>query len=147
MFAANAQRTNASPSFGQGVTGYTRYFGAAYGDAVIGNYMTEADLPDFAPSGPPLFPARDRERMVPAGVRHGSNLLDPHGFQSHAVQLFGNSGKFRGCRDFRGLLSRQQERSDAAERLGVQVGVDMVSNVLKEFWPDVNRVFSRKHRN
>ena len=35
---------------------------------------------------------------------------------------------------------------DAASKLGVQIGVDAVSNVLKEFWPDVSQRFSRKHR-
>jgi hypothetical protein len=33
---------------------------------------------------------------------------------------------------------------DAAYKLGIQIGVDMASNVLKEFWPDVSRRFSRK---
>jgi hypothetical protein len=28
---------------------------------------------------------------------------------------------------------------------GGQPGVDMVSNILKEFWPDLERKFSRKH--
>jgi hypothetical protein len=26
----------------------------------------------------------------------------------------------------------------------MQIGVDMASNVLKEFWPDISRKFSRK---
>ena len=41
----------------------------------------------------------------------------------------------------------QDNRSAAnsATKLGLQIGVDMASNVLKEFWPDVNRRFSRKH--
>jgi hypothetical protein len=29
--------------------------------------------------------------------------------------------------------------------LGVQLGVDMAANVLKEFWPDLERKFKRKH--
>jgi hypothetical protein len=28
----------------------------------------------------------------------------------------------------------------------MQLGVDMAANVLKEFWPDLQRVFARKHR-
>jgi hypothetical protein len=34
---------------------------------------------------------------------------------------------------------------DAATRVGVQIGVDIVGNVLKEFSPELNRLFSRKH--
>ena len=33
-----------------------------------------------------------------------------------------------------------------ATRLGVQLGLDVAGNVLKEFWPDMNRKLSRKHR-
>jgi hypothetical protein len=36
--------------------------------------------------------------------------------------------------------------SDAVSKLGTQIGVDMASNILKEFWPDVARKFDRKHR-
>jgi hypothetical protein len=34
---------------------------------------------------------------------------------------------------------------DASTKLGVQIGVDIAANVLKEFSPELNRVFSRKH--
>ena len=36
--------------------------------------------------------------------------------------------------------------TNAVSKLGVQLGVDMASNFLKEFWPDINRKFSRQHR-
>jgi hypothetical protein len=32
---------------------------------------------------------------------------------------------------------------DAISKLGVQLGVDMASNILKEFWPDLERKFKR----
>jgi hypothetical protein len=35
--------------------------------------------------------------------------------------------------------------SDAATKLGTQLAVDMVSNILKEFWPDLSRKLSKKH--
>jgi hypothetical protein len=35
---------------------------------------------------------------------------------------------------------------DAASKLGMQLGVDMAANVLKEFWPEIQRKFRRKHR-
>jgi hypothetical protein len=34
---------------------------------------------------------------------------------------------------------------DAGIKLVSQLGVDMAANILKEFWPDLNRKFSRKH--
>ena len=147
MFAADAQFTNANPSFGQGVKGYARYFGASYGDFIIGNYMSEAILPDPPASGSPLFSARHRKPTVTAGVCHRSNLLDPHRFRSDSVQLLGDSWQFdRGC-DFKRVLSRTTGTSaNSATKFGMQIGVDMASNILKEFWPDMSRRFSRKHR-
>ena len=54
-FAGDAQLTNADRPFGQGVTGYARYFGASYGDFVIGNYMSEAIYPILLHQDPRYF--------------------------------------------------------------------------------------------
>jgi hypothetical protein len=35
--------------------------------------------------------------------------------------------------------------TDGVSKLGSQLGVDMASNILKDFWPDLERRFSRKH--
>jgi hypothetical protein len=35
---------------------------------------------------------------------------------------------------------------DAVSKLGSQLGVDMTSNILKEFWPDLELRLSRKHK-
>jgi hypothetical protein len=42
VYAAQAQWANANRSFDQGAAGFGKYFGAAYGDLIIGNYMTES---------------------------------------------------------------------------------------------------------
>jgi len=39
-----------------------------------------------------------------------------------------------------------QTATNAVSKLGVQLGVDMAANILKEFWPDINRKLSRKRR-
>ena len=38
-----------------------------------------------------------------------------------------------------------RDAANAVSKFGVQIGVDMAANVLKEFWPDVDRTFFRKH--
>ena len=76
IFAGEAQLTNANRSFGQGGAGFGRYFGTAYGDFVIGNYMTEARVPHASSSGSAVFQTRHRKRMVQAGLRHETDLLD-----------------------------------------------------------------------
>src|SRR5262245_14755894 len=39
--AGIGQASNSTPSYGQGMAGYGRYYGASYGDFMIGNFMTE----------------------------------------------------------------------------------------------------------
>ena len=36
-----------------------------------------------------------------------------------------------------------RDASSAVSKLGSQVGVDMLGNILKEFWPDIRRKFSK----
>jgi len=55
LFATEAQLMNSNPSFGQGVRGYARYFGTAYADYVIGDYMTEAVFPTILHQDPRYF--------------------------------------------------------------------------------------------
>jgi hypothetical protein len=39
-----------------------------------------------------------------------------------------------------------RDASDAVVKLANQLGVDMASNVLKEFWPEIQKKLSHKHR-
>jgi hypothetical protein len=39
-----------------------------------------------------------------------------------------------------------RDARDGVSKLGSQLGVDMASNILKEFWPDLERKFSHKHK-
>src|ERR1700679_4146976 len=47
LFAGEGQLTNSNRAFGQGAAGYGQYFGASYGDFLIGNYMTGGIYPTF----------------------------------------------------------------------------------------------------
>jgi hypothetical protein len=53
--ALPAQWTNSNPSFGHLVQGYAHYFGTAYTDYVIGDYMTEAVFPRILHQDPRCF--------------------------------------------------------------------------------------------
>ena len=55
LFGGEGQLTNANRSFGQGAAGFGRYFGASYGDFLIGDYMTEAVFPSLLHQDPRYF--------------------------------------------------------------------------------------------
>jgi hypothetical protein len=44
-----------------------------------------------------------------------------------------------------GYYANNRTASDAVSKLGMQIGVDMAANILKEFWPDLERRFPWKH--
>jgi len=50
-----AQLLNSNPFFGQEVSGYGRYFAAAYGNHVIGDFMTEGVYPSLLHQDPRYF--------------------------------------------------------------------------------------------
>jgi len=144
MFAADAQFTNANPSFGQGVRGYSRYFAASYGDFVIGNYMSEAIYPALLHQDPRYFRRGAGNTWARLGYSIGQIFwthTDSDRTQFNYSEILGNSTAVAISN-----LYYQDKRSAAnsAAKLGMQIGVDMASNVLKEFWPDVSRRFSRK---
>lgn len=144
-FAGEGQLTNANPSFGQGGAGYGRYFATSYADYVIGDYMTEAIFPTVLHQDPRFFrkgKGSTFSRLVySAGqvfVTHGDNAKT----QFNYSEVLGNSAAVAIGMSY---YPDNRNASDAATKLGTQIGVDMASNVLKEFSPDISRLFSRKH--
>jgi hypothetical protein len=55
LFAGQAQLTNANRPFRQGAAGFGKYFGASYGDFLIGDYMTEGIFPTLLHQDPRYF--------------------------------------------------------------------------------------------
>jgi hypothetical protein len=146
VFAANAQLGNSNPSFGQGVKGYSRYFGASYGDFIIGNYMSEAIYPTLLHQDPRYFRRGIGTKWSRTGYAIGQIFwthTDSDRTQFNYSELLGNSTAVAISTAY---YPENRNAADAATKLGLQIGVDMASNVLKEFWPDVSRWLSRKHR-
>lgn len=147
VFAGESQLSNSEKSFGQGAAGYGRYFGTAYADFVIGDYMTEGILPTLLHQDPRYFRKNKGSGLARAGYAAKQIFWthkDDGGTQFNYSEVAGNSAAvaistayYPGSRDV----------SDCVSKLGMQLGVDMASNMLKEFWPDISRKFSRKHTN
>lgn len=145
-FAADAQLTNANPSFGQGVRGYSRYFAASYADFVIGNYMSEAIFPALLHQDPRYFRRGVGSTWSRLAYSVGQIFwthADSDRTQFNYSEILGNSTAVAISNAY---YQDDRSASASAAKLGTQLGVDMVSNVLKEFWPDVNRRFTRKNR-
>lgn len=146
IYAAEGQWTNGNRSFGQGAAGFGRYFGAAYGDFVIGNYMTEAVFPTLLHQDPRYFRRGTGSGWSRLGYAVGQIFWthrDSGGTQFNYSEIVGNSVAVAISN---GYYADNRNARDAASKLGVQVGVDTAANILKEFYPDLERAVHRRKK-
>jgi hypothetical protein len=145
LFAAEGQASNSNRAFGQGVAGYSRYFGTSYADYVIGDYMTEGIYPTLLHQDPRYF-----RRGTGGGLSRLGYAMeqifwthnDSGRMQFNYSEVAGNATAVAISMSY---YQDNRTAGDAVSKLGVQLGVDMTSNILKEFWPDVRRKFSHHH--
>ena len=145
LFAGDSLVTNATPSFGQGVKGYSRYLGTAYADFVIGNFMTEGVYPTLLHQDPRYF--RRGVGSSWSRLRYAAGQIfwthkDSGGTQFNYSEILGNSTAVAISNAY---YPDNRSAPEAVSKLGIQLAVDMSSNILKEFWPEVSRKLSRKH--
>ena len=141
--AGESQLTNDNKSFGQGGAGYGRYFGTAFGGFVIGDYMTEAVFPTILHQDPRYFRRGMGSKWGRLAYAVGQTFWthnDSGKTQFNYSEIVGNSVAAGISMSY---YSDNRTARDAASMLGLQVGLDAAANVLKEFWPDLQRAFHR----
>jgi hypothetical protein len=144
MLAGIGQASNSTPSYGQGMAGYGRYYGSTYGDFMIGNFMTEGVYPTMLHQDPRYFrrgTGSARSRLGYAigqiFITHGDNRRT----QFNCSEICGNATAVAISNAYN---PDNRTASDAIGKLGVQLGVDMAGNILKEFAPDLYRRLPKK---
>jgi len=144
-FGAQAQLTNANPSFGQGIKGYSQYAATGYGDYLIGNMMTEGVFPSILHQDPRFF----RQGTGSGWSRLGHSVKqifwtrkDSGGYEFNYSEFVGNAAAVAISNAY---YVDNRTVGDNVSKFGTQIAVDMAGNILKEFGPDVMRKFSRKH--
>ncbi len=145
-FGGEAQITDASPSFGQGVAGYARYFATSYADFAIGDFMTEAIYPSLLRQDPRYF--RRGTGSTPSRLWWAARQIfwaqtDSGRMRFNYSEVVGNSTAAAIANLY---YPDNRTAGNAASKLAVQIGVDMAGNILKEFSPDLSRMFSRRQK-
>jgi hypothetical protein len=146
-FGAEGLLTDANPSFGSGVSGYLRYSAASYADWADGNVMTEAIYPTILHEDPRYFRQGEGSGWSRLGYAMGQIFVthtDSGRTQFNVSEVAGNATAVAISNIY---YSDDRILSHDVSKLFVQMGVDMVGNVLKEFSPDLTRKLSRKRRN
>lgn len=144
IFGGEQMLMRANPSFGYGGSGYGRYFATSYADFVIGDFMTEGVFPSLLHQDPRYFRKGTGGKMNRLGYAMGQ-IFVTHNDSGHRVvnwsELLGNSSAVAISNSY---YPDNRTAGDAVFKLGTQLGVDMASNILKEFWPEISHRFSHK---
>jgi hypothetical protein len=145
-FAGLSQLTNSDPSYGQGVEGYAKRLAANYADQAIGNMMTEGFFPVMLHEDPRyrrIGPTRGsvRYRTWYAATRVFVTRTDSGGTRFNYSEWLGNA---TGVAISNTYHPDERNWSDNTTKLLTQVGTDAISQVLKEFWPDIKHKFFQK---
>src|ERR1019366_3520487 len=144
IFSVVYQAENQNPSFGQGMKGYAQRVGAAFGDQMIGNMMTEGFAPALLHEDPRYFRlglGSGGKRIFYAVSRIFVTPTDKNHMRFNFAEWGGNAVATAISNAY---YKDGRNADDNMEKLLVQCGTDALSNVLKEFWPDVKRHFSKK---
>lgn len=144
-FAGYGQAKNSTPQYGQGVEGYSKYFAASFANWAIGDYMTEAVFPTMLHQDPRYFRKGEGSGFSRFGYAVKQifwTRQDSGRGMFNFSEIGGNSAAVAISQAY---TPNSRTPGDALSMLGLQVGLDMGSNVLKEFWPDIARKFGRKH--
>jgi hypothetical protein len=144
IFSVIYQAENDNPSFGQGLKGYAQRVGAAFGDQMIGNMMTEGFMPALLHEDPRYFRLGEgskKRRVWYAATRIFVTPTDHNHMTFNFAEWGGNAVAVAISNAY---YADGRKVGDNVQRLVIQCGTDALSNVLKEFWPDVKRRLSKK---
>ncbi len=144
-FAGISQIENSNPSFGQGLKGYAKRYAAGYGDQMIGNMMAEGVFPSLLHEDLRYFRlgvGGTWKRSRYALTRILVTRTDSGNARFNFSEVVGNCAATAISNAYN---PDTRDASENLEKLGMQLGTDAISNVLKEFWPDVKRRLH--HRN
>jgi hypothetical protein len=144
-YAGLGQLTNQNRPFGQGLAGYGNRFVRNYSDQVMGNLLVEGAVPILLHEDPRYFRRGQGQfwsRVGYAASRVFVTRTDTGGSEFNYSELVGNSlavgisnSYYPGSRTLGGNF----------QKFTLQFATDAVSNVLKEFWPDVKHKLPLQH--
>jgi hypothetical protein len=146
VLAGMSDAQKSEPEFHGGAAAYGRYFWHGFADATDGNLMSEFLVPTVAHEDPRYYTLGHGgfiKRTVYSVSRLAITRSDLGHPTPNLAEIVGN-GAAAGVDNF-WYPSPERTWTKTGQRWALQVGVDGLSNLLKEFWPDINsRLFGNK---
>lgn len=142
-----AEGFNDHPQLGKGIPGYWGYYWRGFVDKTDGNYWVIWALPTLTHEDERYY-ARGEGGVLKRGVYAASRVLitpNYHGNNTfNASEILG-----RGISQVISLTyypSAEKSPGPFMEKYGFAVGRDAMTNVFREFWPDINAHLIHRHR-
>ncbi len=146
--AGIGQADDTNPTYGQGMIGYSKRFGTAYADAIIGNFGTGAIFPTLLRQDPRYYQMGKGNFFRRAGyaaMRIVITRSDPSGKKQFNFSEFLGNGMAAGLSNT--YHPGPHTVVGSTNVLETQIVMDTLGYELKEFWPDIHRFLLRaKHK-
>lgn len=145
--SAMAFSSDTHPQLGEGMAGYSRYYWRGLVDKTDGNYLVIFALPTVFHEDERYY-AKGEGRLWKRAIYAATRILitpDYHGHNTfNASEVFG-----RGMAQAISTAyypSADRTGGALAVKYGWAMGRDALTNVFREFWPDINAHVLHRHR-
>jgi hypothetical protein len=145
--ASLSQAQNTDPTFGQGMSGYGKRFGASYADEASGRFFKDFAYPSIFSEDPRYYrlahgSTRSRilhpiEHVLVAHTDHGNSMFNFSEWLGTASAIALSNTYHPGNK--RGF-------APAATAFGISLGTDIGFDELREFWPEIAHKFKLPFR-
>jgi hypothetical protein len=163
FLAALSQAEGSEPGFGQGWEAYGKRFGTAIADGSIENFMTGAVLPSLLHQDPRFFQSSEGgfgrrsfyavSRIFVTRTDSGRSQFNYSEIVGSAISAAISTYSYHPRSTYISTPSNphmfvpsDRTLMNTANVWGSQVGYDTITIVVKEFWPDIHRKMSKKHK-
>jgi len=147
LLAGLSDYHKSEPEFHHGAAAYGRYYWHGFADATDGNLMTEFLVP-VATHEDPRYYTLGHGGFAKRTSYSISRLFITRSDLGHATPNFSEivgNGAASGISNFY-YPSADRNWTKTGQRWVLQVGVDGIANLAKEFWPDINaKIFHDKY--
>ncbi|MFZ0417221.1 MAG: hypothetical protein WAM04_03890 [Candidatus Sulfotelmatobacter sp.] len=163
VLAALSQAFDGEPAFGQGWGAYAKRYGVTAGDSMVENFMVGAVFPSALHQDPRYYQSGQGgflRRTEYSVSRIFVTRTDSGHKQFNYSEIFGaataaaistysyhpSSTYVSTPNNPHEFVGSDKTLSNTIDTWGTQLGLDTITLVVKEFWPDIHRKMSHKHK-
>jgi hypothetical protein len=133
-----AEGTDAHPDLGKGVAGFGRYYWRGFVDKTDGNYLVIFALPTVFHQDERYY-AKEKGPILKRGIYAASRILITPNYNGRPSF---NASELLGRAMAQGISASYYPSADRtlgalASKYGYALGRDALTNVFREFWPDI----------